>query len=155
MLFSICGFTPQPMNGWRQWKVLFSFFWPQATWREVTLIEPLLMHRTMTVYTTDKPHKDILFMDSQYVANLVPPLPPRRSSSSLPPPLILPSGQRIREDLDTRLFPCVITISHRCPVSSCCHVVTFCRLCLHTLHLFFLILFSVLITEISLPTTLK
>lgn len=70
-------------------------------------------------------NQDILFMDSQYVANLVFPPSLYRSSSSLLPPLILPSGQCIRvvrEDPDIMRFPCVITISHRCPVSP--HVAT-------------------------------
>lgn len=128
------------INSWGQWKVLILLFWPQVTWGEVTLIQPLLMHWTMTLYTTDKPQLGHSLHGFTICCQFT--FTPVTLSflvfhpSSLPLPLILPSGQCIRvvwEDLDIMRFPCVITISHQCPVSSRCHVVTFCRLCLHTL----------------------
>lgn len=94
----------------------------------------------MTLYTRNKPHHDVLLMDFQYVANLLFPVTLSFlifHPSSILPPLILPSGQcirAVREDADIILFPRVITISHRCPVSS--HVATLsplCRRCLRTL----------------------
>lgn len=106
-------------------SLIFCFLWPQVTWCKVTLIQPLLIHRTMTFYATDQPHQG---MDLQYVANLVFPVTLSLlifQHSSLPLPLILPSGRQIRvvwEDLDIMLFPCVIAVSHQWLVIS--HVAT-------------------------------
>lgn len=126
VLFSNCGFTPQKYEKLRTVEsLIFCFLWPQVTWCKVTLIQLLLMHRTMTFYATDQPHQG---MDLQYVANLLFPVTLSLlifQHSSLPLPLILPSGRRIRVmwgDLDIMLFPCVITVSHQWLVIS--HVAT-------------------------------
>lgn len=99
-------------------------------------MQPLLKDTAMIFDTENKPPRSFLLSAYQHIViQLVPAS--YHSSSSGPVSLILLSGHCIKvvwEDLDIRPFSLCY---HRQPSVSCfltcCHIVTFCWLCLHTL----------------------
>lgn len=148
------------MNSWEQWKVRGFFFETQVRWREVTLIQPLLVHRTMTLYnrqaTGRSPHGFTICSQFSF-----PPSLYRSSPSSPPPPPLFPSSCRLDSALEscertwTSCFFLVLSLSaisvrflHMLPR---CHLLQ--TLSRHPVKsTFFFNSFCVLITEISLPT---